>query len=303
MLSLATHQQLIDNFLEQKAKQKLHHAFIFRVEDAVLLDGFIDSLCQLLLGEKILSYNDSPYINIAAIENDEIKVAEIKKIVKNCELTAHNNLAKIILIEELDLLNESAANALLKTLEEPTKNTFFLMFTRNYSDVLATVKSRSLVYDIKFTQRDKYNYLSYTFDMSKDAIEKSLQMTRNDINVIAKIKLEQHFWQLRNNLMKVLANQVNLNLFLKEANLHFKDTLYWLTSIIIDAYYYKLDEQNQDIANYDKLAVIKYLASKFDADYIYKLYSKALEAQSYFVKFKNVDKELVLENLILEIIK
>lgn len=79
MLPLTTHQQLIDNFLEQKAKQTLHHAFIFRVEDAVLLDSFINSLCQLLLGEKILSYDDSPYINIAAIENDEIKVAEIKK--------------------------------------------------------------------------------------------------------------------------------------------------------------------------------------------------------------------------------
>lgn len=303
MLSLTTHQQLLDNFLEQKAKQMLHHAFIFRVEDAVLIDNFINSLCQLLLSEKILSYNDSPYINIAAIEKDEIKVAEIKKIIKNCELIAHNDLAKIIIIQELDLLNESAANALLKTLEEPTQNTFFLMFTRNYNDVLATVKSRSLVYDIKFTQNDKYNYLSYTFDMSKDDIEKSLQMTRNDINVIAKIKLEQHFWQLRNNLIKVLANQVNLNVFLKEANPHFKDTLYWLTSIVIDVYYYKLDEQNQDIANYDKLVVIKYLAAKFNADYIYKLYSKALEAQSYFVKLKNVDKELVLENLILEIIK
>lgn len=125
MLPLTTHQQLIDNFLEQKAKQTLHHAFIFRVEDAVLLDSFINSLCQLLLGEKILSYDDSPYINIAAIENDEIKVAEIKKIIKNCELTAHNNLAKIIIIQGLDLLNESAANALLKTLEEPTQNTFF----------------------------------------------------------------------------------------------------------------------------------------------------------------------------------
>ncbi|MDE4980549.1 DNA polymerase III subunit delta', partial [Francisella tularensis subsp. holarctica] len=50
-------------------------------------------------------------------------------------------------------------------------------------------------------------------------------------------------------------------------------------------------------------AIIKYLAAKFDADGIYKLNSKALEAQSYFVKFKNVDKELILENLILEIIK
>ncbi|MDE4961649.1 DNA polymerase III subunit delta', partial [Francisella tularensis subsp. holarctica] len=79
---------------------------------------------------------------------------------------ANKNLAKSIIIQGIDLLNESAANALLKTLEEPTQNNFFLMFTRNYSDVLATVKSRSLVYYIKFTQKDKYNYLSYTFDMS-----------------------------------------------------------------------------------------------------------------------------------------
>ncbi|AIT09175.1 DNA polymerase III subunit delta' [Candidatus Francisella endociliophora] len=303
MLSLKSHQNLLDNFLEQKSKNTLHHAFIFRVKDAVLLDSFISSLCQLLLGQKVDDYKESPYITVANTENDEVKVAEIKKIIKNCELTAHNNLAKIIIIEELDFLNESAANALLKTLEEPSENTFFLMFTRSYTDVLATVKSRSLVYDIKFSQKDKDHYLKYTFDMSKDAIEKSLQMARGDINIIAKIKLEQHFWALRNSLMKVLVNQINPNVFLKEINPHFKDTLYWLTSIIIDVYNYKLDEETQNLANYDKLAVIKYLATKFDDSYIYKLYKDTLDAKNYFANFKNVDRELVLENIILKIIK
>lgn len=303
MLSIKSHQKLLDNFFEQKSKNTLHHAFIFRVKDAVLLDSFISSLCQLLLGQKVDDYNDSPYITIANTENNEIKVAEIKKIIKSCELTSHNDLAKIIIIPELDLMNESAANALLKTLEEPTENTFFLMFTRSYTDVLATVKSRSLVYDIKFSLEDKHNYLQYTFDMSKDAIDKSLQMARDDINIIAKIKLEQHFWALRNSLMKVLVNQINPNVFLKEINPHFKDSLYWLTSVIIDVYNYKLDEETQNLANYDKLAVIKYLAAKFDEDYIYKLYHQALDAKNYFANFKNVDKELVLENLILKIIR
>ncbi|AJI53625.1 DNA polymerase III subunit delta' C-terminal domain-containing protein [Francisella philomiragia] len=302
MLSLGIHQQLLDSFFEQKTKNMLHHALIFRVKDAVLLDSFMNSLCQLLLGQSVTDYKDSPYVSVAAIENDEIKVSEIKKIIKNCELTAHNNLAKIVIIEELDLLNESAANALLKTLEEPTADTFFLMFTKNYTDILPTVKSRSIVYDIKFSQKDKYNYLKYTFDMSQEAVEKSLQMARDDINIIAKIKLEQHFWVLRNNLMKVLVNQTNPNVFLKEINPYFRDTLYWLTSIIIDVYNYKLNEQ-VEVANYDKLAVIKYLATKFTDDYIYNLYHKSLEAKSYFLNFKNVDKELVLENLILEIIK
>jgi DNA polymerase-3 subunit delta' len=177
------------------------------------------------------------------------------------------------------------------------------MFTRSYNEVLPTVKSRSLVYDIKFTQEDKYNYLKYTFEMPKQAIEKSLLMTRGDINIVAKIKLEQHFWQLRNSLMKVLVNHINANVFLKEINPHFKDVLYWLTSIVIDTYYYKLDPDSQNIANYDKLAVIKHIAIKFDESYLYKLYHKALDAKNYFANFKNVDKELILENLILEIIK
>ncbi|GAB4223330.1 MAG: DNA polymerase III subunit delta' C-terminal domain-containing protein [Francisella sp.] len=303
MLSINAHHKLIDTFFELKSKNTLHHSNIFRVDDSILLDNFINSLCQLLLGKQVIDYRDSPYIHIAVIENDEIKVSEVKKIIKNCELTAHNNLAKIIIIQALDLLNEQAANALLKTLEEPTPNTFFLMFTKNYTDVLATIKSRSLVYDIKFTKEDKYNYLKYTFDMSQDAIEKSLQITRNDINIVSKIKLDPTFWQLRNDLMKVLINQNNLNIFLKEYNQYFKDVLYWLTSIIIDIYLYKFNIASKYIANYDKVSVIKYFATKFDVDYIYQLYLKTLEAKKYFIKFKNVDKELVLENLILKIIQ
>ncbi|QIV95759.1 DNA polymerase-3 subunit delta' [Allofrancisella inopinata] len=303
MLDLKTHKELLDNFFEQKSAKTLHHAFIFRVKDAVLLNSFINSLCQVILGQHVESYQDCPYITIAIAENDEIKVAEVKKIIKNCELTAHNNLAKIIIIEELDFLNDSAANALLKTLEEPTENTFFLMFTRDYNNILATIKSRSLVYDIKLNYEDKCSYLKYTFDMSKESIAKSLQIARDDINIVAKIKLEPHFWQTRNLLMKVLVNQFNVNLFLKEVSPHYKDALYWLTSIAIDVYYYKLDEESNNIANYDKLAVIKYLATNLDSDNVYKIYRQALEAKNYFANFKNVDKELILENLILEIIK
>ncbi|MGQ4002445.1 DNA polymerase III subunit delta' C-terminal domain-containing protein [Francisellaceae bacterium CB299] len=303
MLSLNSHKNLLDSFRAQKSSNTLHHAFIFKVKDAVLLDSFIKSFCELLLDQSIEDYQDSPYITIAKVDNDEIKVAEVKKIIKNCELTAHNDLAKIIIIPELDLLNDSAANALLKTLEEPNGNAFFLMFTRNYSDVLATVKSRSLSYDIAFDKDDKYKYLNYTFNMPNSAIEKSLIMARDDINIIAKIKLEPSFWQIRNSLMKVLVNQVNLNVFLKEISPNFKDTLYWLTSIIIDVYNYNLDANEVNIANYDKLAVVKYLATKLDSDIIYKLYKQSLEAKNYFLNYKNVDKELVLENIILDIVK
>lgn len=302
MFQLESHQTLLDKIFEQKSTNTLHHSFIFRVKDGILLDRFINSLCSILLDRKIEDYNDSAYVTIANIDNDEIKLAEVKKIIKNCELAGHNNGAKIIIIEKLELLNDSAANALLKTLEEPTENTFFLMFTNDYYEILDTVKSRSLTYDIFFTEKDKVNYLKYTFDMSEDAIAKSMRMARNDINIIARIKLDSIFWQIRNQLVLTLVGQINIRNFLKEVSPNYKEALYWLLSILIDIYYYNLELDESALSNYDRMSVIKHLAIKHKLDESFKLYKKALKAKEYFNNFKNVDKELVLENLLLEIV-
>jgi DNA polymerase-3 subunit delta' len=278
----------------------MHHALIFKVKNSLLLDNFINNLCSIVSGINIDDYKDSAHISVANIENNEIKVAEIKKIIKSCELSGHNDIAKIVVIESLEFMNDSATNALLKTLEEPTSNTFFLMFTKNYSQVLDTVKSRALNYDIAFTEFDCNHYLKYTFEMSDDAISKSMRMARNDIDIIARIKLEPSFWQIRNQLMKVLVGQDSSVSFLNEIAPNYKDALYWLTSVLIDVYYINCNEEI--IANYDKLAVIKHIATKLGNDNVYRLYKEALDAKVYFYKYKNVDKELVLENLILQII-
>ncbi|APC96310.1 DNA polymerase III subunit delta' C-terminal domain-containing protein [Francisella frigiditurris] len=302
MFQLESHQTLLDKIFEQKSTNTLHHSFIFRVKDAILIDRFINSLCSILLDRKIEDYNDSAYITIANIDNDEIKLAEVKKIIKNCELAGHNNGAKIIIIEKLELLNDSAANALLKTLEEPTENTFFLMFTNDYHEILDTVKSRSLTYDIFFTEKDKINYLKYTFDMSEDAIAKSMRMARNDVNIIAKIKLDAAFWQIRNHLVLTLVGQMSIRSLLKEVTPNYKEALYWLLSILIDVYCVSLELDESTLANYDRVSVIKHLAIKRRLDENFKLYKKALKAKEYFNNFKNVDKELILENLLLEIV-
>ena len=303
MLSIQSHQKLLDNFLEQKSNGTLHHSFIFRINDTILLDSFIGSVCNLLLGIPVGDYAESPYVTVANIENDEVKVAQVKKIIKICELSGHNNLAKIIIIEELDHLNDSAVNALLKTLEEPPEKTFFLMFTKSFKNILDTVKSRSLVFDIQFTDIDKRNYLQYTFDMSPDTVEKSLKMARNDVNIIAKIKLEPNFWKIRVATFKALTNQLDLNAYLKESGPNFYDVLYWVNSAIIDVYNFKISENETVIVNYDKLAVIKYLANKLSDDKIYEIYQQSLDSKNYFMNFKNVDRELILENLMLEIIR
>ena len=49
---------------------------------------------------------------------------------------------KVFIIEEADRMNESAQNALLKTLEEPQPDTVFVLVSDNEEEVLDTIRSR-----------------------------------------------------------------------------------------------------------------------------------------------------------------
>ncbi len=52
----------------------------------------------------------------------------------------------IIVLENGEEMNESAANTFLKTLEEPGENVHFVFLVRNYSKILPTIKSRAQSY-------------------------------------------------------------------------------------------------------------------------------------------------------------
>lgn len=52
-------------------------------------------------------------------------------------------ISKVILIEEADRLNPTTANALLKVLEEPPENTYFIMLTHQKDHLMQTILSRT----------------------------------------------------------------------------------------------------------------------------------------------------------------
>jgi len=53
---------------------------------------------------------------------------------------------KVFIIDPADALSPEAANALLKGLEEPPENTFFILITVNVQELLLTVRSRCQIY-------------------------------------------------------------------------------------------------------------------------------------------------------------
>jgi DNA polymerase-3 subunit delta' len=72
----------------------------------------------------------------------DITVDQIRALSEFVHKTSHTGIAKIVVISHAHRMNQSAANALLKTLEEPTKNTFLLLESELPGYLSATIRSR-----------------------------------------------------------------------------------------------------------------------------------------------------------------
>jgi DNA polymerase-3 subunit delta' len=71
-----------------------------------------------------------------------IVVDRIRALVRWSEITSHRGGAKVALLDPAERMNPAAANALLKTLEEPPPDTYFLLVSHQPGRLPATIVSR-----------------------------------------------------------------------------------------------------------------------------------------------------------------
>ncbi len=77
-------------------------------------------------------------------DSREIRVDQVRELIGEFALTRHARGHKVAILTPADRLNRNAANALLKTLEEPSANSLLLLVAAQSSRLPATVRSRCL---------------------------------------------------------------------------------------------------------------------------------------------------------------
>lgn len=91
---------------------------------------------------RVNSGNHPDLVLVEADGASSLGVDQARMTISAANLTPVEGARKIILIAEAGLMTDSAANALLKTIEEPTASTMFLLVTESDDDLPATVASR-----------------------------------------------------------------------------------------------------------------------------------------------------------------
>jgi DNA polymerase-3 subunit delta' len=82
-------------------------------------------------------------ITLQPIDNSrQIRIEQVRELCADLTLTSHQGGYKVAIISPADALNRAAANALLKTLEEPTARTLLILVASQPSRLPATILSR-----------------------------------------------------------------------------------------------------------------------------------------------------------------
>jgi DNA polymerase III subunit delta' len=72
----------------------------------------------------------------------EIKIEQVRALLDFCALGSHRGGARVVVLYPAEALNVAAANALLKTLEEPPSGVVFLLVSARIDRLLPTIISR-----------------------------------------------------------------------------------------------------------------------------------------------------------------
>lgn len=96
------------------------------------------------------------------------KVEEARTLLEGLKYQPIYCRYKVIIIDEVHMLTDAAFNTLLKTLEEPPRNTIFILATTEFHKVPATITSRCQHFEFKkISQKDIINHLLYITKQEK----------------------------------------------------------------------------------------------------------------------------------------
>ena len=142
-------------------KDRLVHAYILEGAKGVGKLSVAKNFAKMLLcesQEKIcgncrhckMIENDG-HVNVFHIVADgkTIKKEQIAFLQTEFSKVAAEDGAKVYIIEDADKMSLSAANSLLKSLEEPSAATYVLLLTQNKEKLLPTIRSRSVLLPFK----------------------------------------------------------------------------------------------------------------------------------------------------------
>ena len=222
---------LMHYYFDKKTYNENENSF---PSESFFLNQFIENLFP-----NILYLNGSDYRNV--------RIDDIRKIINDLNKSPIKKDKRFIILDDIDSFNINSLNALLKIIEDPGKNNFFILINNKSNKLLNTIKSRSIEIKIMVNNQDRLS-------ISTSLLKYFNQDRIFDENLVSSTPgsfLKFNYIFNNNNLdinEKFLTNFSNiLRIYKKEKDIFYKEMLLFF----VEYNFQKL--KSQDILNNKKL--------------------------------------------------
>ena len=190
------HKKIIDRLQQAVAQNRLAHASLFSGIPGIGKTEVAKGLIRFLGCESV-------FVHWLIPEKQTIRIDDLRAIKPKLYLKTEN--PKVVVIEPADQMTIACANALLKILEEPPPQTYFILITANPSLLPATIRSRCQRIDFApFTATEIEQFLKQKGHSQEEANARAAQ-GQGSIQKALGHDAEQHK-KLTETLQSVLEN-------------------------------------------------------------------------------------------------
>ena len=307
--NLVGHSDIEKFMLDSIKSRRIHHAYLLSGIKGIGKATFAHRVSRYILsnlygdnmeidkndGNIDLINNEShpDFMVLAKDSHNKKNIIEINQVRKCIEFFNHTPIIskfKICIIDSIDDMNINSANAILKILEEPPKNSLFFIIAHNRETVLPTVRSRCLSLPFKkFTDNEIKNFFSERVSGDKIlSLDKIIKISNGSIGKALSL-INEDFQNINSKVNNLFDTNFSSNSYSLEEFTDISDKIDLFFEIIICKVETLIKEIIQSNIQNERRQIEQYFNLR---DQIHKIYFDGK-------KFNNLNNHMIIDVIFL----
>lgn len=240
------HEDIIRHFKASIEMNRVSHAYIIcgeadsgrktlAVSFAKTLqceEGKIDA-CNVCKSCKQVDSGNHPDVIFVEHEKPQlVSVDDIRNnVVNTVDIKPYSGKYKIYIIEDGEMMNPQAQNALLKTIEEPPEYAIIIILTTTLDRLLPTIISRCITLSTKpVKERDIFDYLVENFSLDEKKANFCVEYAQGNLGKAIKLATNEDYDRLVKSVINLETNiykmdAENIAAVIEDCDKHYKITM------------------------------------------------------------------------------
>lgn len=231
-----------------------------------------------------------------------INIDQVRQLVVAMTKTAQLSRYKVVIIDPAEAMNIAAANALLKTLEEPTPNTLLVLLSAQPAMLLPTIRSRCQVLSLPPASRDEAERWLQTGQVmaSGAAQQQALALTEYRPLLAEQLLGDNGLAErqsITQNLINALENQSDPVQVASELQIDLGQTIEMMQVLVRDILYIKCSGDVQGLLDRADEQKIMALSQRLNVPQLLQYESKLLDYARSLKRNVQLNAGLVAEDI------